>query len=84
MDVEAQIEALVREYAQRPLIGKLDQQASLRRDLGVDSLSLVSVVAALGDRFGIDLVAWGADLSTLDTLADLFALGRALSRASLS
>ena len=84
MDVDAQVAALVLEYAQTPPAGALDPAASLRDDLGVDSLSLVSVVVALGDRFGIDLVAWGADLSRLDTLADLMALGRALSCASPS
>jgi acyl carrier protein len=84
VDVDARVAALVLEYSQSPPSGPLDPKASLRNDLGVDSLSLVSVALALGDQFGIDLVEWGADLSKLETLADLIALGQALARASPS
>nr|HEX4317803.1 acyl carrier protein [Kofleriaceae bacterium] len=82
VDVDARINALVLEYAQTPPTGPLDPTSSLRRDLGVDSLSLVSVAVALGDELGIDLVEHGADLSKLETLADLVALGHELQRAS--
>jgi acyl carrier protein len=82
VDVDARVVALVREYSTSPRPGPLDPKASLRTDLGVDSLSLVSVAVALGDDFGIDLVEWGADLSKLVTLADLVALGHSLQRAS--
>jgi acyl carrier protein len=84
VDVDARIATLVLEYSQTPPTGPLDPKASLRKDLGVDSLSLVSVAVALGDQFGVDLVEWGADLSKLVTVADLFALGHALARASPS
>ena len=84
MDVDARVTALVLEYSQSPPVGPLDLNASLRNDLGVDSLSLVSVAVALGDQFGVDLVEWGAELSRLETLADLISLGRALARASPS
>jgi acyl carrier protein len=83
MDVDARVEALVREYAQSPA-SVLDPKASLRRDLGIDSLSLVSVAVALGDELGVDLVEWGADLSKLETLGDLVALGRALQQHKAS
>jgi acyl carrier protein len=79
VDVDARVTALVLEYAQTPPTGPLDPRASLRRDLGVDSLSLVSVAVALGDELGIDLVEWGADLSKLETLGDLVALGHELN-----
>ena len=82
VDVDARINALVLEYAQTPPAGALDPTSSLRRDLGVDSLSLVSVAVALGDELGIDLVEHGADLSKLETVADLVALGHELQRAS--
>lgn len=82
VDIEPKINALVLEYAQTPPTGPLDPKASLRRDLGVDSLSLVSVAVAIGDELGIDLVEHGADLSKLETLGDLVALGRELQRAS--
>ncbi len=82
MDVDARVAALVREYSSSPRTGPLDPKASLRNDLGVDSLSLVSVTVTLGDELGIDLVEWGADLAKLVTLADLVELGHALARAS--
>lgn len=81
VDVDARVTALVLEYSQNPPAGPLDPRASLRKDLGVDSLSLVSVAVALGDEVGVDLVDWGADLGKLETLADLIALGHALARA---
>ncbi len=84
VDVDARVAALVLEYSSSPPAGPLDPGASLRDDLGVDSLSLVSVALALGDQFGVDLVEWGADLSRLETVADLIALARALARASPS
>jgi acyl carrier protein len=84
MDVDARVAALVREYSTNPPTGPLDPSATLRNDLGVDSLSLVSVAVALGDEVGVDLVEWGADLAKLVTLADLITLGHALVRASKS
>jgi acyl carrier protein len=81
VDVDARVVALVREYSSSPPSGPLDPKASLRTDLGVDSLSLVSVAVTLGDDFGIDLVEWGADLGKLVTLGDLVALGHALAKA---
>ena len=84
MDIDARVAALVLEYSQNPPNGSLDPKASLRRDLGVDSLSLVSVAVALGDELGVDLVEWGADLGKVVTFADLVALAHALARASPS
>jgi acyl carrier protein len=84
VDVDARVAALILEYSVSPPTGRLDPKASLRDDLGVDSLSLVSVALALGDSFGIDLVEWGADMSKLATVGDLIALGHALARASPS
>jgi acyl carrier protein len=81
VDVGARVEALVLEYSQNPPTGALDPSASLRNDLGVDSLSLVSVAVRLGDDFGVDLVEWGADLGKLLTLGDLIALGHELARS---
>ena len=84
MDVDERIAALVLEYSQSAPTAPLDPNASLRTDLGLDSLSLVSVTVTLGDELGIDLVEWGAELGKLVTLADLIALGHALARASPS
>ena len=72
----------MREYSTSSLTDTLDPKADLRTDLGVDSLSLVSLAVALGDDYGVDLVEWGADLAKLVTLSDLVALAHALSSAS--
>ena len=82
MDVVARVNALVIEYSQDSLKEPLDPKASLRGDLGVESLSLVSIAVALGDDHGIDLIEWGTDLGKLETLADLIALGQELARQS--
>jgi acyl carrier protein len=84
VDINARVAALVLEYSHSPPTGRLDPKASLRNDLGVDSLSLVSVAVALGDELGVDLVESGADLGKLVTLGDLMALAHALARASPS
>ena len=82
VDVNARVAALVLEYSHSPPVGPLNPKASLRNELGVDSLSLVSVAVALGDELGVDLVEWGADLAKLVTLEDLTTLAQALARAS--
>jgi acyl carrier protein len=84
VDLDARVAALVLEYSHSPPAGPLDPKASLRNDLGVDSLSLVSVAVALGEELGVDLVEWGADLGKLVRLEDLLALAHALARASPS
>ena len=82
MDVDARVIALVREYSTSPPTGPIDLKAALRTDLGVDSLSLVSVAVTLGDELGVDLVEWGADLGKLVTLGDLIALGHSLAAST--
>lgn len=80
--VEDRITRLVLEYAQvvpeeRPLRPGL----SLRQDLEIESLSLVSVVISLGEEFDADLAELGMDLSGLKTIGDLMALGQKLMRS---
>jgi acyl carrier protein len=82
VDVKARVEALVLEYAENPPPGALDPNASLRNDLGVDSLSLVSVAVALGNELGVDLVESDTELGKLETVANLIALGHALTKSS--
>jgi acyl carrier protein len=79
--VEEKVTRLVLEYAQKlPAKRPLDPALSLRGDLAIDSLSLVSVTLRLGEELGIDLVEKGADLASLRTLGDLAKLGHALAR----
>jgi acyl carrier protein len=68
---------LVLQYAQTPPPALLPS-LSLRRDLAIDSLSLVSLTLRLGDLLNVDLVERGLDLSRLDTVGDLLALANSL------
>src|SRR5712691_13406826 len=64
--VEQRITRLVLEYAQNvPQDGQahpLEPRLSLRKDLEIESLSLVSVAIRLGEEFDVDLVEAGVDL----------------------
>jgi acyl carrier protein len=83
-ELEEMVTRLVLEYAQDVPAGPrpLDPALSLRGDLAVDSLSLVSLMVRLGEEFGVmDLEEWGAELQTLQTVGDLVDFGRALERS---
>ncbi len=72
---------LVLEYAQRvPAERPLDRKLSLRNDLAIESLSLVSLALRLGDEFGVDVVELGLELGKVQTLGDLVEVGNTLSR----
>jgi acyl carrier protein len=77
-DLDRRIADLVLSYAQTPPLAPLSASLSLRRDLSIDSLSLVSLTLRLGDELHVDLVERGLDLSRLDTVGDLIALARSL------
>jgi acyl carrier protein len=78
----ARVERLIREFAQgipagRPLDGKL----SLKNDLAIESLSLVSLTLRLGDELGVDVVEMGLELGAVDTLGDLVRVADTIARA---
>jgi acyl carrier protein len=78
---EARVERLVLEYAQsvptaRPLDGKL----SLRDDLAIESLSLVSLTLRIGDEMGVDVMEVGLELGNLKTVGDLVRIAQTLER----
>jgi acyl carrier protein len=83
--MEDRIGRLVLEYAQsgdaRP---PLNPALSLREDLGVESLSLVSLIVRIGDESGADVAERGVDLARLRTVGDLVALARLLENESLA
>jgi acyl carrier protein len=78
--MEDRVSRLVVEYAltlpaERPLRPAL----SLRKDLSIDSLSLVSLALRLGEEMKYDVAQMGVELGRLETLGDLVALGNAMS-----
>jgi acyl carrier protein len=80
---EARVERLVLEYAQSiPARRPLDAGLSLRDDLAIESLSLVSLAVRLGDELGVDVVDMGLELGDVKTLGDLVSVAHTISGMS--
>jgi acyl carrier protein len=78
--LEGWVERLLAEYAQTPIKGPLPPGLSLRDDLAIESLSLVSLVVRLGDELGVDAADESLELQDLATVGDLLALARRLDQ----
>ena len=77
---EARVERLVLEYAQSvPARRPLEAGLSLRDDLAIESLSLVSLAVRLGDELGVDVVDMGLELGDVKTLGDLVKVAHTIS-----
>jgi acyl carrier protein len=77
--MEERVTRLLLDYArivpaERPFPASL----SIRKDLEVESLALVSVAIRLGDELNADVIDAGVELGSLDTVGDLVAIGRRL------
>jgi acyl carrier protein len=79
--LEGRVERLVLEYAQNAPPRPLSPQLSLRDDLAIESLSLVSLTIRLGDEAGVDVLEAGIELENVKTIADLVGIARQLARA---
>jgi hypothetical protein len=78
----ARVERLVREYAQGLPEGRpLEAGLSLKNDLAIESISLVSLTLRLGDELGVDVVEMGLELGNVKTLGDLQNVALTISRA---
>jgi acyl carrier protein len=76
---QARVERLVSEYAQNaPARRPLDPSLSLKEDLEIESLSLVSLTLRLGDEFGVDVVELGLELDGVKTVGDLITIAQSL------
>ena len=60
----------------------LAEELSLRQDLALDSLALVSVLVRLGDDFGTDVADHDFELAGIETVGDLHDLLKQLARAA--
>jgi acyl carrier protein len=77
---EARVERLVLEYAQSvPPRRPLEAGLSLRDDLAIESLSLVSLALRLGDELGVDVVELELELGDVKTLGDLVKVAHTIS-----
>jgi acyl carrier protein len=69
---QAQVERLVREFSDSVPQGRpLHLGLSLRDDLAIESLSLVSLAVRLGTELGVDIADVGLELGGVKTLGDL-------------
>ena len=78
--MEERITRLLLEYAQNvPSEKPFPSHLSIRRDLAVESLSLVAVTLSLGDELSVDATEAGIDFAELDTVGDLVKIGHQLA-----
>jgi acyl carrier protein len=78
---EGRVERLVVEYAINvPAARPLDQGLSLRDDLAIESLSLVSLTLRLADELGVSIDDLDLELGEVKTIKDLVRVAHTLSR----
>ncbi len=84
--LETRIGGILLEYAQVAKTLPLDASLSLRGDLAIESLSLVSVVLRIGDEFGVDIANTDTELelSRFETVGDMLALAQSLQVSHVS
>ncbi|HEX3344276.1 MAG TPA: hypothetical protein VHS09_06870 [Polyangiaceae bacterium] len=58
------------------------RQLSIRRDLAVESLSLVSVLVDLGAELEADVMESGINLGSIETVGDLVVVGNELAASA--
>jgi acyl carrier protein len=79
--MEARVTRLALEYATTAHSARpLPPELTLRNDLSIESLSLVSLTLRLGDELGVDVVEAGVDLGPVVTLGDLVNFGHRLAK----
>jgi acyl carrier protein len=78
---EAWVERLVREFSPQTVpAGGLHPRLSLKDDLAIESLSLVSLAVELGAQVGIDVADIELELGDVKTLGDLVKVAETLRR----
>jgi hypothetical protein len=78
--VDQYVERLVREYAQSVPAGALARTVSLKDELAIESLALVSIAVRLAGDFGVDVTDFGLELGSLKTFGDLVEVAQTLER----
>lgn len=81
--MEERVTRLLLEHAQNiPVERPFPLSLSIRKDLAVESLSLVAVTLSLGEELEIDVTEAGIELGGLDTVGDLVLIARELAKTS--
>jgi hypothetical protein len=79
--VETLVTELLLEHAQNvPSQRPFPRALSIRKDLAVESLSLVAVTLRLGEELNVDVLEAGIELGGLDTVGDLVTIARGLAQ----
>jgi acyl carrier protein len=82
---EARVTRLVLEYCVRaPDSRPLDAGLVLKEQLGIESMSLVSLLVRLGDELGIDIAELDLELGNIKTMGDLLRVAQMLSDTKVS
>ena len=82
--MEERITRLLLEHAQNvPTQRPLPLGLSIRKDLAVESLSLVTVTLALGDELGVDVTSIEIDFSGMETVGDLVRIAHHIAASSV-
>ena len=77
------VAGVLAEYvAEMPADRPLSAGLSLRQDLALESLALISVLVRIGNEFGIDIGDQEFDIASLETVGDLVALMEKLALAT--
>jgi acyl carrier protein len=80
---EARVERLVTEYAVNlPEARPLDPGLSLRDDLAIESLTLVSLTLRLADELGVSVDDLDLELGEVKTIKDLVRVAHTLARVT--
>jgi acyl carrier protein len=77
---EARVERLVSEYAESVPAGPLDPRLSLRDDLAIESLTLVSLTLRMADELGVNVDELDLELGQVTTIGDLVRVAHTLAR----
>ncbi len=76
-ELQKRVAELLAEYAAVAVDpASLDGSRTLAGDLGIESLSLVSLLLRVAEELEVDLVALGIDLTGIDTVEGLMQLAR--------
>jgi len=79
--LETLVTELLLEHAQNvPPQRPFPRALSIRKDLAVESLSLVAVTLRLGEELNVDVLDANIEMGGLDTVGDLLTIARELAQ----
>ena len=81
--IEDTVSSALIDYVQdAPKNGFFEPYRSLRDDLGIESLTLVSIILRIADELGVDPMSFSGELTPPTTVGDLLALGKSFQTST--